>query len=266
MTNTQNTPIMGERTELLTTSDLTKKIKFNPKYTEEIYQFLESPKENRIVLIHSVRGAGDKEPEFITKYINEQEAKGNAVYIPKKFNFQQDETGGMVICNTMRYVIKNAGLVAIGYNPDSEGTKFDYGLTLYNGSKPVTVLNPNLDITDSVYNWMRNKKEKEISLRSTIHDTLFKIVSYPKTHQKLELKLDYIARENVNGKPVPGALEPMSAIQFGLMYASGVPFRISESDLDKVKNQLKLEKELGFFKSYSNVALQLHEIYNPKKN
>jgi hypothetical protein len=244
-----------ERAELMLTKDLTKRINFNPVHEKEITNFFQTPMQQRITLLHSVRGVGSEEPEFITNYIKEQEAKGNVVYVPKKFNFQQDETGGIAICNTMRYAIHNSGQVAIGYNPDSEGIKFDYGITLYN-QRCVTVLNPYLEISDSVYNLMKNKKDE--SLEDFIYDEVWlDLMNY----DKVPIKLAYVNRPDKDGKKQPPALAPRSALQLGMIYASEKPFLVE--NLKEVRAQAKLEEEFKLFKSYSKVVLKLHEIYNP---
>jgi len=247
----------SEREELLSTTDLTKKIQFNPENINNINNFFDMPIDRRIVLLHSVRGAGNEEPEFITEYIKNEEAKGNAVYVPKKFNFQQDETGGIAICNTMRYVIQNSGKAAIGYNPASEGTKFDYGIVIHK-QLPTIVLNPNLDIIDSVYNWMNYARDEEKELEKFIYEkTWHNILS----NTKIPLELKYVSRPNKeDGTAQAPALAPFSAIELGMTYASQKPFQIL--NLDEVGAQSELETKLGNFKSYSKVALKLHELYN----
>ena len=250
----------NKRLDLLLTSDLTKKIQFNPEYKKEIDYFFCMPSNKRIVLLHSVRGAGSEEPEFITNYVKEQETKGYVVYIPKKYNFQKDETGGIAICNTMRYVIEKSGNIAIGYNPDSEGTKFDYGMVIYNNNKErIRVLNPKLDIYDSIYNWMLDKREDEVELKKFIQDNVFPRIS---KNRIIPLKLKYAERPDKDGKKQPPSLAPFSALELGMIYATECPFQIT--NLNEVKEQSELEDKLGFFKSYSKVALKLHEIYSTK--
>jgi len=260
------------RTELILSNNLTEKIQFNPEHLENIEHFFSLPIERRVVLLHSVRGAGSEEPEFITEYVKEQEKSGNAVYIPKKFNFQKDETGGIAICNTMRYVIQNSGKAAIGYNPESEGTKFDYGIVIYS-DKPIILLNPELDIHEPIYTSMKafdnicSKKNDKlaqeiydssefIDFLSSADTTIKKIA----LHDKIPLALEYTPRPIKNGKPQPPALAPFSALELGMVYASQKPFKIL--NLDEVKAQAELEDELECFKSYSKVALKLHELYN----
>jgi hypothetical protein len=244
-----------KRLKLILTKDLTQKIQFNPEYDIEIKEFFNAPIDKRIVLLHSVRDAGNEEPEFITEYIKNEEVKGNRIYIPKKFNFQQDETGGIAICNTMRYVIQNSAKATIGYNPDSEGTKFDYGIVIHK-QLPTIVLNPKLEITDSIYNWMNDVRDEEKELGKFIYEKVWKNIQ---TNSKIPIELQYSKRPDKDGKVQPPALSPFSAIELGMTYASQKPFQIL--NLDEVKAQSNLEDKLGYFKSYSKVALKLHEIY-----
>ncbi|MGV8171984.1 MAG: hypothetical protein ACP5OA_04795 [Candidatus Woesearchaeota archaeon] len=257
------------RNNLISSNNLTEKIQFNPEHSESIEHFFSLPIERRIVLLHSVRGAGSEEPEFITEYAKKQENQGNALYIPKKFNFQKDETGGIAICNTMRYVIQNSGNAAIGYNPDSEGTKFDYGMALFL-DRPITLLNQGLDISEPTYDSMKAfdaicaKKRDDPSYKSDkfieFLSIIKSIISETLLHDNVPVLLEYDYRPPKEGKPQPPALTPYSAIELGMAYASQKPFKIL--NLEEVKKQAKLEDKLGYNKSYSKVALRLHEIYN----
>jgi len=258
-----------ERIKLMSENDLTRIIQFNPAHQDEIEAIFRLPQNRRIVLLHSVRNAAAPgEQESIAKYVEEQNKQGNGVYIPKIHNFQEDKTGGIAICNTMRYVISHCGQVAIGYNPESEGTKFDYGMALFL-DRPIVLLNPELDISEPTYDSMKAfdaicaKRKDDPSFKSDKFIEFLSItrsiISETLLHDTVPVLLEYAHRPGKDGKPQPPSLAPYSAIELGMAYASQKPFRIL--NLDDAKGQAHLEDKLGYFKSYSKVALKLHDIY-----
>jgi hypothetical protein len=244
--------------DLCRTNDITKRLEFTPEYIPAVENFAKADYGDRIALIQSVRGAGSGEPQFVQDFLDDATAKGKQVYIPKLYNYQEDQFKGVTICNNMRYVIQNSSLVAIGYNPDSEGSKFDYGIVLVT-QKPVKLLNPDMTVNDPIYNWMRGQKD-DVKLESFIFDKVWINIL---ACDKVELELKYIPRPDKDEKPQAPALAPLSAIEFGMVYGSERPFKILNTA--EVKEQARLEDSLGLFKSYSKVALMLNQIYNPQR-
>lgn len=83
--------------------------------------------EYRIFLICPVRNASDVAKQEIGEWIDAKEKEGKIVHYPARDTCQDDSTGGFNICMTNLTAMKNAHEVAIYYEPNSAGTKFDLG-------------------------------------------------------------------------------------------------------------------------------------------
>jgi hypothetical protein len=255
--------------KLSKSTDIFEKLKFNDNYISEIEGFFKAPYEKRVILIQPVRNAKEEEPEHVTRFIEESKNQGKFVYIPKIYNFQQDETGEIELCNTTRFVMEKSKAVAVLYSPDSEGVKVDFGMSVY-GNKDVTLLNANLadkllnadtEKNDSLYEYLMIKSNLMQDIRGFVKDGEEIIKLFKKDREQLKplkIEFNYVAREN--NYP---ALSLDTAVQFGIAYASRYPFRIS--NIDVVKHQLLVEERTHTFKSYSRIASKLHKLYNPDK-
>jgi hypothetical protein len=273
-------------TKLIESSDIKERVKFNPNHMSNIEDFFNADPKDRITLLHSVRGETHL-PDYIIHFLNKSHSEGKKVYVPMIYNYQQDETGGIQICNNMRLAVEQAGTIAVAYNPASEGTKFDFGMSIYH-DKPLILLNPNQNLPDDLlYTYMKVKagliKDVQINNKSFIKKNIDevridRIKEYSKKRDKnelVDLSLNYFVRE---GK-TPGIYFE-SIIEFGFLYASKIPFkthimsRLYDSDSlnanvikrTTIEEQLKLEESLGMNKSYTRVAKNLEEIFLKERN
>lgn len=297
---------MNTEWKRLTNADATEQIAFNPERLIEIEEFFKIPEEKRIVLIHSVRGAVNEEPKYVKDFLDNAQNLGIKIYIPMIHNFQKDPTHGVNICNTMRYVIENSRRVALSYNPSSEGSKFDLGITLFN-NKDLSILNSEEGFDDKLtqllswYSKVKYHSHQEssgkyfleehfrgnLSIKEFISENIENPKALYENKDKIRIKLDYTARTDAEGKPVPPVLSPKAAVSFGMVYASRKGFTLinhedveiqSKCEDNYIKNKIisdpkndnddriilpKLEEALKFSKSYSKVALIMDKVYNP---
>ena len=275
-----------ERLMNTNTVNITEQINFDPNKISAVKEFFDAPQEKRITLIQPVRGADEKEPEYLIEFLEHAKTNGEKVYIPKIYNFQKDSTGGIHICNTMRYAIANSGRVVVDYNPLSEGSKFDLGLTFFNNKK-IEMLNSSNNFDDEItrtITWYRNRPDHvgeyngvpalnpifkiEYNLRKFISPVVENIevletLNNDLNHcsDKIRIRFEYTPRSGPNGETLPPALSPNTAIALGMVYASQRGFTIiNHQDLI---HQSQLEDALEKHKSYTKVALTLDKIYNP---
>jgi hypothetical protein len=256
--------------KLINSSDIKEKVAFNKDNISQVEEFFNAPYENRVTLLQSVRGAAKDLPEYVQNYLVRAKEEGKKVYVPMLHTEQADSSGGIQICNVMRLVIEQSSTVAVAYNPDSEGTKFDFGIKMYH-DKHLKLLNPSLkellddkgSTKDDLYEYMMVKSGKTADTRNMINAMNGWVKTFKEAHflmkEPLELELSYISR----GEDKPPALSPQSALFFGMVYASKLPFTIIS--LSEVKKQVALEDKLNYTKSYSRVALKLHDFYEREK-
>jgi len=93
-----------------------------------------------IFLICKVRDIPKTEQEILDWYVAETERSGTRVHYPSRDTVQEDSIG-LYICRQNRDAIARAGEVRIYYNPTSQGSMFDLGMT-YMASKPLRIINP----------------------------------------------------------------------------------------------------------------------------
>ena len=239
----------------LATHRVIKKIKFNPDNLNDVRDFFSAPLEKRKTILCSVRNQKGEESDIMNNYLLEQEQKGNFCYYPPSHNFQKDEYKGLVICNTMRFAIQNSGVVSVFYNPASEGTKFDVGITLY-----VKASNPSLKLELIPY---KGAKEDELFqfLEDVTRDEKF-LKEFISEHQDVfgQDKIEYTHEFDEFGK-----LTPLTALKFGMVFGSQKPFKITNiEETIRASNNEKTSEGLPISKSYTKVALLLHDLYNPQ--
>jgi len=116
------------------------KTKYNEEHISEVEDFLDTSIEKRIFLISSVRKAAKEEIDKVTKYIESLRVNGSQVYYPYRHTFQESQSV-LTIMNTNKYIIKHSGKVHIFYNPESEGSVVDLGMTFVN-QKKLVLANP----------------------------------------------------------------------------------------------------------------------------
>ena len=242
--------------DYILTSDITRKIRFSPQKMSDIRNFFSVPKENRETILCSVRKQEGFENEKILDYVSDQSKKGIHCYYPLTYNFQKDDYKGLVICNTMRFVIKNSGKVSIFYNPASEGTKFDAGISLYVKGTSQD-LDINLELMDGF------EADSLFSALDNIQKDPLRLESFIREHEDI-FNSETISYEHVlNDK---GKMSPDCALKFGMVFGSEKPFKIM--NLDDAIIASGLEKDISgnpISKSYTKVALLLHDIYNAEK-
>ena len=102
--------------------------------------------EKRAFLICSVRDCPPEEMARLNQYRYQLERQGYKVHFPPEDTNQNDSIG-LSICSKNRNAILNSDEIHIMYNPNSEGSKFDLGMTFMAG-KPLIVANPLITIND----------------------------------------------------------------------------------------------------------------------
>jgi len=95
--------------------------------------------EKRVFLICPVRDATKDELEFLDNYVNKLESDNFNVHYPKR-NTIQNYRFGFNICSQNRLAIEKADEVHIYFNPSSNGSFFDIGMT-FMAEKPLYVIN-----------------------------------------------------------------------------------------------------------------------------
>ena len=80
----------------------------------------------KIFLICSVRAASKEIEEAQCQYVEYLENLGHQVHYPPRDTNQM--TSSIEICQQNYEAIKNADIVHVFYNPDSQGTHFDLGM------------------------------------------------------------------------------------------------------------------------------------------
>lgn len=146
-------------------------------------------------------------------------------------------------------------MVSVFYNPESEGTKFDLGIALY-----VKSMNPVLGL-------------ELIPYKGAEEDGLFQfLVEANKDQGKFQDFVsehrDVFVEEKIRYEHVldeRGKLKPLTALKFGLIFGSQKPFQITNlAETVRASENEKTVEGLPVSKSYTKVALLLHDLYNPR--
>ena len=93
----------------------------------------------RIFIICTVRGASEEYKKKLEDYVAKLESEGNHVHLPHRDTKQ--DAGGYDICMQNMMAISNADEIHIFYNPDSQGTHFDLGVSFALNKKLLIVEN-----------------------------------------------------------------------------------------------------------------------------
>lgn len=97
------------------------------------------PKEKKIFVICSVRGASDEYRDKLEHYVSQLEERGYKIHLPHRDTNQQAR--GFDICKQNMEAIKESDEVHIFYNHTSQGTHFDMGVAFALGKDIVIVEN-----------------------------------------------------------------------------------------------------------------------------
>lgn len=82
----------------------------------------------KIFVICLVRNVKPKIQKCIEAYVTQLEQEGYDVYWPARDTDQSDPIG-LTICETNRTAIERAGAIHIWFDPQSQGSLFDFGMT-----------------------------------------------------------------------------------------------------------------------------------------
>lgn len=95
-------------------------------------------------IICSVRNVSEEEKKYLENYVENLEKKGYKVHYPPRDTDQNDPTG-LYICSRNREAISKSDEIHIYWNPKSEGSLFDFGMTfmsmLFMSDKIVYLIN-----------------------------------------------------------------------------------------------------------------------------
>jgi len=95
--------------------------------------------EKRIFLIGPVRNVSKEEKKFIDDYVLKKEREGYKVHYPPR-DTNQDDPVGLNICLQNKEAIITSHEVHIYWNPKSEDSLFDFGMTFMAG-RPIYLFN-----------------------------------------------------------------------------------------------------------------------------
>lgn len=118
-----------------------------------------------VFLICPVRNADSEQKKRLEEYISRLESEGKIVYYPARDTDQVDSTGYRICCDN-RQAIYEAKEVHLFYDPTSQGSLFDLGMTfmadLLLGKSIVLVNKDDIEITphksfsNMVIEWSNN--------------------------------------------------------------------------------------------------------------
>jgi|FLOH01.1.fsa_nt_gi hypothetical protein len=100
-----------------------------------------------------VRGITKEEVTFLKEYVTSLENEGHEVHYPPR-DTPQDDPHGMKICLNNREAIIWADEIHIFWNPNSQGSKFDFGM-IFALDKLVMLINRS-DIKPTKYKSFEN--------------------------------------------------------------------------------------------------------------
>jgi len=95
----------------------------------------------RDFIICPVRQSTQAEETFVADYVSRLEQAGCLVHNPPRDTKQDGDPVGLRICSDNREAIRNSKTVRLYFNPTSQGTYFDLGMT-FMASKPLFIINP----------------------------------------------------------------------------------------------------------------------------
>jgi len=97
----------------------------------------------RDFIICPVRESTEAEKSFVADYVSRLEQAGCLVHNPPRDTKQDGDPIGLRICSDNREAVRNSKIVRLYFNPTSQGTYFDLGMTFME-NKPLFVLNPEI--------------------------------------------------------------------------------------------------------------------------
>ncbi|MBN2142500.1 hypothetical protein JW711_04170 [Candidatus Woesearchaeota archaeon] len=240
------------------TCDITERIAFNQENALGVIRFISEPDPaKRQVFICPVRDSNPEQQQLVAKHLEEAQKAGVKVYWPYIHNDQNDETGGILICNTMAFAIRHAGLVKVYLDLTSEESRVDMGIAA-GLEKKIGGLNlddPTLDRRDPMYKVVSEISEHGYRYPSDWLEPVYAFADKINANAIVPIRLDYA--QAAPGKPPQ--LKHWSAVKLGMVFASKKPFRVENPE--DVVRQIALENNYGRTKSYSRVALALSGIY-----
>jgi len=195
----------------------------------------------RDFIICPVRESTEAEKSFVADYVSRLESAGCLVHNPPRDTKQDGDPIGLRICSDNREAVRNSKTVRLYFNPTSQGTYFDLGMT-FMAYKPLFVINPevlanNLDEPMSRFLFeyasntdkgLLNPKLSSINNFSTLQDIID--FSESVTYDWKSNNKDFL-------------------FNFGMAFMSGKPIIL--------KNREYVETQRTTHKSFQNVLLEL---------
>ncbi len=234
-----------------TTDNFQYKIDFNPEFLHEVEEILKSEKE-KTTLLCSVRGANKKDLKNIEEKRSFLWAHDIESYFPNSHNNQKDLYKGLLICNTMAFMIRILDNVTVIHTNKSGGTAFDAGVT-ESFDKKIHLLEHEND--EPFLNYLKIKSGKEADDSFYRHIQLMKNYIRKNDNIQFEFKHDGIG-------PIKDSL-----FGFGLIYGElkkhpSKQFTILNREELKDISALQSKQDPPILKSYTKVALILEDLHN----
>jgi len=209
-----------------------KKSKITKNMTEE---------KMRDFIICPVRESTEAEKAFVANYVSRLENAGCLVHNPPRDTKQDGDPIGLRICMDNREAVRNSNTVRLYFNPTSQGTYFDLGMTLMK-NKPLFVINPeilanNLDepMSRLLFEYAFNTDKGLIPKNHSC------IKDFDKLQDKISLSDSVTYEWKNNNRDF--------LFNFGMAFMAGKPIILSNRDY--VKTQKTPHK------SFQNVLLEL---------
>ena len=122
----------------------------------------------KIFIICTVRGASEEYKKKLEDYVKKLEKDGHKVHLPHRDTNQNNN--GINICLENAVAINNSDEVHIFYNPTSQGTHFDMGVS-FALRKPIKIIE-NVELTEGK-SFQRMLTEWETNSKSQHSETFF---------------------------------------------------------------------------------------------
>jgi hypothetical protein len=195
----------------------------------------------RDFIICPVRESTEAEKEFVANYVSRLENAGCLVHNPPRDTKQDGDPIGLRICTDNREAVRNSRIVRLYFNPTSQGTYFDLGMTFME-NKPLFVLNP--EILANNLNEPMSKFLFEYAI-NTDKGLLPKHLSSIGDFFRLQDKLDSSSVISYEWK----SNDKDFLFNFGMAFMAGKPIILTNRDY--------VETQRTPHKSFQNVLLEL---------
>jgi len=195
----------------------------------------------RDFIICPVRESTEAEKAFVADYVSRLESAGCLVHNPPRDTKQDGDPIGLRICADNREAVRNSKTVRLYFNPTSQGTYFDLGMT-FMANKPLFVINPeilannlNEPMSKFLFEYSSNTDKGLLPKRLSSSGDFFRL------QDKIYFSKSITYEWKENNKDF--------LFNFGMAFMAGKPIILSNRD--------DVESKRTTHKSFQNVLLEL---------